>query len=48
MYVTQNPNFLEQAENIQVQAATNTKEGRDIQVQAATNTNTLISATVAL
>ena len=48
MYVTQNPKFLEQAEDIKVQAATNTKEERDIQVHAATTTNTLISATVAL
>ena len=48
MYVAQNLKFLEQSEDIKVQAETNTKEGRDIQVQAATNTNTLISATVAL
>ena len=47
MYVTQNPKFLEQAEDIQV-PATNTNKGRDIQVQAAANTNTLISATVEL
>ena len=48
MYVAKNLNFLEQSEDMKVQAATNTKEGRDIQVQAATNTNTLIFATVAL